>query len=81
MEFDLGDCCIGVCFCQNSWTCVHLKLACFILCKLYLHKFDLEGKISQGREEEIRGEYQPEWGGCRAERLEGPALTGLWLWL
>lgn len=68
LEFDLGDHCIGVWFCQNSWTCVHLKLVCFIVCKLYSHKFDLKGKINQGREEQIRGEYQPEGEDCRAQR-------------
>lgn len=38
---------------------MHLKRVHFIGCKLYFHKFDLKGKTNQGREMQIRGEYQP----------------------
>lgn len=68
VEFYLGDGCIGVCFCQNSWNRVQEKPVYFIVRKLYFHRFDLKGKINQGREEPIRREYQPEGEDSRAQR-------------
>lgn len=58
-EFDLGGSYVGVYFCQNSRNCVHLESMHFIACNLYFNEFYLKGKIEQGKEMHIRGEYQP----------------------